>query len=386
MTSPRHSFTSRFFSCAQVQRNGTCQSSSHKVSVAFKSLDGTPRYFSREHKYNLAIMEANRKRGDSSEPVLHATLPEDDQEGPELVDPDTSTQIPSSDNDAAHPGAIDSNLESRLPSTAENTEGRLTTYLGDMREQLKASGTLSEPQIRKFLKSLGKTTPFTGHSALRHPVVALTDQKSDARHSLQHAPEKAIKKLSSYSQRTSQHSHFTPPVRSSNPLLGLPAELRNRIYRFALVQPKTIDLDETKWHTHQPAVLKTCKQIRREALGLFYFENKFCATIHDWDPSVKDKFSRLMTKYNTKSPQLCHWFSGDPNWSNLLEWLRAVHEARIGGIGDCVGKERSQARKIVGILFMIARRTRAKLSWPEVVRLLEAHREVLGQIDVKWLL
>lgn len=330
-------------------------------------------------------MEANGE-SDTAKVPDHATSREDHQEDFELVDPDPSTQILSSDDDAAPSGAIDGNLKSHPASTAENPAGHLTTYLGDLREQMKASGTLSEPQIKKILKSLVKSRPFTGTAASSQPVGLLTDQKSDFGLSFQYAPDKGVNELSRYAQRTSPQSRSTLPERSSNSLLGLPAELRNRIYRFALIKPKTIDIDQSKWPTHQPALLKTCKQIRREALGVFYFENKFCARIYDWDPVVKDRFSRLMVAYNTKCPQLSHSFKGSPNWTNLLEWLRAVHEGRISGISDCVGRARTSERKLVGILFLIARRTRVNMPWPEVVRLLEAHREVLGQLNAMWLL
>lgn len=338
-----------------------------------------------KNNYSLTTMRANGER-DNAEVADHATSREDHQEDFELIDPDPSTQILSSDDDAAPSGAIDGNLKSHLPSTAENPAGRLTTYLGDLREQMKASGTLSEPQIRKVLKSLAKSVSSARTVVSSQLVGLLTDQKSGFDHSFQYAPYKGVNEPSRYAQRTSLQSHSTLPERSSNPLLGLPAELRNRIYRFALIKPKSIDIDKIKWPTHQPALLKTCKQIRREALGLFYFENRFCARIDDWDPVVKDRFSRLMVTYNTKSPQLSHCFKGDPSWPNLLKWLRAVYERRVGGISDCIGKERTLERKLIGILFMTARKTRLTMPWSEVVTLLEAHREVLGQINDKWLL
>lgn len=401
-------------------------------------------------------MEANGER-DNAEFTDHATSREDHQEDPELVEPDPSTQIQSSDDDAACPGAIESDLQSHPPSAEEIPAACLTSYLGDMREQLKASSTLSELQIRKILGSLVKSAPFkrniiaasfsdaaasskpttissltiksrmqpmrrdaTKSLQLGTPTTAttigkqpssnqgglslklargqsfssspFTDQKHThgVTHSRRLAPDKTIdglkKVFSTNAQQTAQSSTSPPPERSSSKLLGLPAELRNRIYRFALIEPKTIELDKSKWPAHQPAVLKTCRQIRHEALGVFYFGNKISTEILAWNPAVKDKFNQLMTTYGTKSPQLSHYFKGGPNWANLLGWLKAVHERRIGGISDCVGKQRSQERKVVGILFMIVRKTRVTMPWSEVVTLLEAHREVIGQIDAKWLL
>lgn len=58
-------------------------------------------------------------------------------------------------------------------------------------------------------------------------------------------------------------------------LLTLPGELRNRIYRFALCQNHSIWITRLTWPTHQPALLKTNRQIRTEATRLFYHENVF---------------------------------------------------------------------------------------------------------------
>lgn len=168
-------------------------------------------------------------------------------------------------------------------------------------------------------------------------------------------------------------------------LLSLPGELRNRIYRAALVSDRTIEIDKARWSTHQPALLKTCRTIRAEAYRLFYLENKISTNIHDWNPVVKYEFQKLMANHRIRPKQLNHYFTGGPNWQNLMDWLQAVHQGRIGAISDAVGKQRPMERKTIGIMFKIVRKATGVSAWSQVEDLLVAHREVLGMNDARWL-
>ena len=77
-----------------------------------------------------------------------------------------------------------------------------------------------------------------------------------------------------------------------SPLLELPAELRNNIYRYALVSDDPIYITPDGLRTRK-ALLQTCEQIKNEATGIFYAENVF------------------ITKYAVKS-----------------SWLRTANESR----------------------------------------------------------
>ena len=179
----------------------------------------------------------------------------------------------------------------------------------------------------------------------------------------------------------------SPPTSEPNScrLLSLPGELRNRIYYAALVSDRTIEIDKARWSTHQPALLKTCKTIRVEAYRLFYLENKISTNIHDWNPVVKYEFQKLMAKHRIRPMQLNHYFTGGPNWDNLMNWLQAVHQGRIGAISDAVGKQRPIERKTIGIMFKIVRKATGVSAWSQVEDLLVAHRELLGMNDARWL-
>ncbi|EMC94272.1 hypothetical protein BAUCODRAFT_228368 [Baudoinia panamericana UAMH 10762] len=57
-------------------------------------------------------------------------------------------------------------------------------------------------------------------------------------------------------------------------LLSLPAEQRNAIYHLAMVQPRPLNVAQ-RTDVREPGLLSTCKQIRAEALAVFYGTNLF---------------------------------------------------------------------------------------------------------------
>ena len=107
--------------------------------------------------------------------------------------------------------------------------------------------------------------------------------------------------------------------------LLLPAEVRNMIYRHALVEGE-IRVTTT---TTQPSLLQVNQQIRQEAILIYYQENTFywCISAFDatkhiaWCASSKE---RLDTKPSWK-------LSGPRNWNNLLYWLEAFYYGECNG-------------------------------------------------------
>lgn len=395
----------------------------------------------------------SKDEADDSEHTNQATSR---QASPELGDREPTAQLPASDDDAAHPEHIDSDRSH--PSSTEDNAARLTTYLGDTRDKLKAAGNYNEDQIRKILKSLANSEPpsESGVSGSRIDPFDSSDttpsspphvephlhhssksslnsrqlravtmpsasaaQSSASRNSLpvntprgqsmvfhtdhldvgevpqsrrlaSDAAKSEIKDVfSRYISRYTQQvtpSHSTSPTNSASPLLNLPPELRNRIYRFALIEPNTVHVHRAGWSFHQPALLKSCRQIRHEALGLFYLENKICTEIRDWSPAVRTRVNQLLAANGIlSSQQMHHRFKGEPNWANLLAWLKDMYEGRIIGISDCVDRERALDRKLIGFMFMLVRTSKRHLPWPAVQNLLEAQRGMLGMLDRRWL-
>ena len=77
----------------------------------------------------------------------------------------------------------------------------------------------------------------------------------------------------------------------------------------------------------QPALLKTCRQIRAEASSIFYEENKlFKIQINDL--KVEPQFGHWFWKETRKG---CAGFfnTGRANWNNLKHWLCLLHNEDV---------------------------------------------------------
>ena len=91
------------------------------------------------------------------------------------------------------------------------------------------------------------------------------------------------------------------PFRESR-LLTLPPEIRNMIYEHVLLGTTTIDINRHEELRQRTALLRTCQQIRIEALNMFYARNSFRVTIS--------------TEY----------------YKHLLKWLQTVQATSIGDL------------------------------------------------------
>lgn len=63
-----------------------------------------------------------------------------------------------------------------------------------------------------------------------------------------------------------------------SPLLQLPAELRNIVYRYSLI--KTGEIRIQLRDLIPPSILCVCRQIRHEASSIFFSENTFVLTVN----------------------------------------------------------------------------------------------------------
>jgi hypothetical protein len=111
-------------------------------------------------------------------------------------------------------------------------------------------------------------------------------------------------------------------------LLNLCAELRNRIYKFALCEGHKIKI--TKHNFAEPAILGVYKQIRNEARGLYYTANRFNIDALDFDSAVITHLcSRLPITSDGGELDHCFELGYSPrSWANLMGWLKAYHHNR----------------------------------------------------------
>lgn len=143
-------------------------------------------------------------------------------------------------------------------------------------------------------------------------------------------------------------SNALPPVKQStfkkqaSRLLGLPAELRNNIYRYALISKSRIALtDAAGGFRDPPALLRVCRQISEEAESIFWAENSFCLSLHynDWQATLRTLEVMAGPNLQKISSIECEWVPDDLQEENIKELVgvngtpydRIIHdESHVG--------------------------------------------------------
>ncbi|KAK4541935.1 hypothetical protein LTR36_007299 [Oleoguttula mirabilis] len=120
-----------------------------------------------------------------------------------------------------------------------------------------------------------------------------------------------------------------PPRVQNSPLLQLPAEIRNRIYDLVLRVPEPddeVDAEGTVDVTadlQQPGLLRTCYQVREEALGMWYLTNCFFVCVVDCDATLAVKFEKHLELVGFPEAALSTITIGK-DWDSLMLWSEAV--------------------------------------------------------------
>jgi hypothetical protein len=159
--------------------------------------------------------------------------------------------------------------------------------------------------------------------------------------------ETKVKSKATPVSRTRGKSHHRSrplkPLNSSNkkpsPLLTLAPELRARIWQYALIEDEPILINEWKHgsfvRVKQPPLLRTSRQIRNEAIGIWFTDNTFlfkaCVTL-SFKPLLP--FCKQVRKYHQDpkariQAEICR--STTPfgidgtDLDDLMEWLKLYH-------------------------------------------------------------
>ncbi|KAK4621953.1 hypothetical protein CLAFUW4_07499 [Fulvia fulva] len=88
-------------------------------------------------------------------------------------------------------------------------------------------------------------------------------------------------------------------------LLALPAEMRNKIYRFALVEEDAVRISPDVIRSHS-ALLQVCRQMRQEASGIFYAEINFEATVAGYQAATLQTARWLQSIGTRNASTICH--------------------------------------------------------------------------------
>lgn len=117
----------------------------------------------------------------------------------------------------------------------------------------------------------------------------------------------------------------------SDRLSALPAELRNRIYELALIQPERITVSvETK---HQSALAQVSKRLRQECRSINYTHNTFTFQVMDndtsllvaWLTAVGGATVRVIESIHVDCYGVTSLARGkDRDWTQLADWFAKI--------------------------------------------------------------
>ncbi|KAK0831457.1 hypothetical protein LTR73_002839 [Friedmanniomyces endolithicus] len=196
-----------------------------------------------------------------------------------------------------------------------------------------------------------------------------------------------------------------------SPFLRIPGELRNEIYRYALLEDDTIKINK---HTKpaQPGVLQTNRQLRKEAGDIYYHENTFLFGISHFEASIyvspiysladpDQTRHRSLQKVTLIHPPQIKWCQSSPrrrwckttahvsrsqNWANLLVWLEAYWNHDCGGIvWSEEGKANADAKAATHLFATVKKMMlRKSLAWEDAREFLEDAHAALAEIKPRW--
>ncbi|KAK3722638.1 hypothetical protein LTR37_002208 [Vermiconidia calcicola] len=171
-------------------------------------------------------------------------------------------------------------------------------------------------------------------------------------------------------------------------LLGLPGELRNRIYRDALLTDDSdVIVDATG--VPEPALLLTCKQIRAEGGQIYYSERAFSIHISDYDTAVAVKWTRRhrLIREDYKIDAKCRVVNtGYPHWVNLVSWLERLFNEEVflrAFFPSQAPAGTSTGLLTIGAMFASVQAMRGQ-PWSRVKTLLDEQHHILISIDKQW--
>jgi hypothetical protein len=125
--------------------------------------------------------------------------------------------------------------------------------------------------------------------------------------------------------------------------LTIPGELRNKIYRLALISDGKIVV--AKGQFVEPRLLRTCRQIRTEATKIYYLENEWTIDYPNWEYSIAEAFVnhvQIVQEFDFAQMKTYWRNSGSyKNRANLLELAKVLHEGKRGLRWLCAGENPS---------------------------------------------
>ncbi|KAK6438896.1 hypothetical protein LTR95_004892 [Oleoguttula sp. CCFEE 5521] len=172
----------------------------------------------------------------------------------------------------------------------------------------------------------------------------------------------------------------------------LPGELRNHIWRLAVIADHAVPVSNTG--VTEPGLLSTCHMIRKEAGCIYYAENDFDLLCDHYDPtafmliiSKWERFNAVDRLYEGTGLHIS--VSHIPSWTNLMIWLKRVHARLLPApiasettLSDATPPSRSELFVLQG-MFQMAEGM-CTMPWGQVEDQLKWQRLTLIDLDEGW--
>ncbi|KAK4626902.1 hypothetical protein CLAFUW4_05047 [Fulvia fulva] len=184
-------------------------------------------------------------------------------------------------------------------------------------------------------------------------------------------------------------STTTPPPKKTSPrLLTLPAEIRNRIYEYALIEHPNILITPA---IREPPLLSANRQIRTEALGIYYSNlNIFILPIHSSDATLYLRWHTHLQSlgFDDMTSGLVR-LSGTPRWENLFRWCKAVYQGGASMIRfkediRIKGQTTAMYHVVIAGLEIAKAGRESGLRWDVVEKLLGSLMYGVVEYDERW--
>ncbi|KAF7190711.1 hypothetical protein HII31_07870 [Pseudocercospora fuligena] len=189
-------------------------------------------------------------------------------------------------------------------------------------------------------------------------------------------PGRVVKDTLQGTSSKEQAKMSEPEMNPDAHLLGLSGELRNVIYRLALLEENGILVTQTN-HT-EPGLLQVCRQIRDEAKTIYRQENGFRLHVINYEPIVPKsahwiwKKSRFAWRFFGRATGISR--------SNLKAWMKLFHAGRNVALSEDDVNVESRCVKIAARAARIVARSR-RLRWSKVEALLDEFIEGIAAAD-----
>lgn len=163
--------------------------------------------------------------------------------------------------------------------------------------------------------------------------------------------------------------------------------MRNYIYELVLVEDEIIVTEDLK----EPPLLRTCKQIRKQAGPIWYMENTFTAEIYDCDAKLTNDFEVWLGEGAGEFDQMrgdvalqIDTSGCEPHWQNLRRWCERIH-GDYDVMSLSADSDATHMANVISTAHHIARSLREQ-DWLECYFPLHALRMLAGNVDPRWLI